>query len=261
MTPSLEQQTFSEIMARGWQMTAGSKTPLLLAGLIYFGVTTALQMPAEFAARAADTSNATGASWIFITSALSLVGSVIGLPMMAGWLMMGVKRVREQPLTPGQIWQYLPKTLSCLLLMIVTMLIYGSLLGVAIALYAFLGTFVGTVFGITALALFCYLSVCLSFGIQLVVDRDLGPIEALLASRAAVHSYWWKIAAIQAAFGLMLLAGVFTLCIAWIWLLPWFAITWGDLYCELFDEKGAALPDADINDHFTSIDSRYSQKF
>lgn len=256
-TPLIE-QSFSDILRHGWELTQGAKTPILLALLIYLVVTTVLSLPAEFIDEEAEISGAMDWAWLLIAFVLSIASTVLGLSMTAGWLMMGVKRTREEALSAGQVWQYLHKTLPIVLAVLLTLLLYAIIAGIGFGLFYVIGGESANpqlillpmllVFGVVL-----YLGFCFSFAIYLVADQDMKPLESLLRSREIVQQHFWRLALVQSAFGLLLILGIFTLGIAWIWVLPWFIVTWGALYQDLFVEEEKAT---EIFDN-----SRYHQVF
>lgn len=253
-------QSLSDILRHGWQLTDGAKLPIILAGVIYLVVTTALQLPIEFMDADAEIETTNQLLWVGVGFILSLASTIIGLPMIAGWLMMGVKRVREQELRAGQVWDYMSKTGTVLLVFLLNMLIYAVIFGVLMGLGMLAGTeevqmLMVTLGMLLAIGIVMYLAFCFSFALYLVADQDYGPLQALLRSREIVQQHFWKLALIQCIFGVLFILGLFTLGIAWIWVSPWFAITWGALYQDLFIVEDE-LKTTEIFDS-----SRYSQQF
>lgn len=253
-------QSISDILRHGWQLTDGAKQPIILAGIIYLIVTSILQLPGEFIDAEAEITSTGQMLWIFFCAALSLGSTIIGLPMLAGWLMMGVKRARNQALHPNQVWDYMAKTGATLLIFLLNLLIYAVIIGVMVGLSMLLSDDGDTqnllVLGAILIA-FCamlYLAFCFSFGLYVLVDQNYGPLQALLRSREIVRQHFWKLAIVQSIFGMLFLLSILTLGIAWIWLAPWFAITWGALYQDLFVE-----PEEKTTEIFDN--SRYHQVF
>lgn len=78
-----------------------------------------------------------------------------------------------------------------------------------------------------------YLSVALMLALPLLVDRQLGAVDALKASQRAVQPSWFRCAALLVVLGVMLAIGAATI-IGLIWVLPISAIALALVYRSFF---------------------------
>lgn len=79
-----------------------------------------------------------------------------------------------------------------------------------------------------------YLAVGYALTLPLIVDRQMGPWQAMEASRKAIHKVWWKVFAVFFLMGLIFLVSIIPLGIGLIWTWPMFIVLAGVLYRYLF---------------------------
>lgn len=161
-------------------------------------------------------------------SVINIVGQVaitaLSLPAGMGLFMMGLRRAVGAPVYAGLVTRYYPKTLS---LFLTTLLMYVMILVGFICLI---------LPGI-------YLAVAYSFALPLVVEKNLGPWEALETSRKAMHAHWFTYFGLMLLMGLIILVSAIPLGIGMIWTLPMAGIAWGIIYRNLFGCEPETLED------------------
>ncbi len=79
-----------------------------------------------------------------------------------------------------------------------------------------------------------YLSLAYLFAVPLVVEKNLGPWQALETSRKAVTHRWFSIFGFFIVIGLMMLASMIPLGIGLIWTLPMGTVVYAVLYRTIF---------------------------
>ena len=73
-----------------------------------------------------------------------------------------------------------------------------------------------------------------------MVDKGLGPWQAMEASRKAVTHRWFAIFGMLVLLGLLSIAGAIPLFIGLIWILPMYMIALGILYRNIFGVSSIA---------------------
>jgi uncharacterized membrane protein len=79
-----------------------------------------------------------------------------------------------------------------------------------------------------------YLSVAYLMALPLVVDKGLGPWQAMEASRKAVTRRWFAVFGLMLILGLLYIAGAIPILIGLIWVIPLALIAVGILYRNIF---------------------------
>lgn len=199
------------IIREAWAKTSGSKGPLWGAsGLVFLAI-------AVFTGIVSAVANVlgSGATTAALGAALQLTISVASYPIMAGFMLVGIRRSIDLPINYKMVF-------SC----------FGYILPLVIS--SFLTTLL-TFFGFLLLVIpGIYLSVAYLMVIPLIIDKEMGPWQAMETSRKAINRHWFKV------FGLYLLMGlIFTLSsipmgIGIIWTFPMFILVGGILYREIF---------------------------
>lgn len=191
----------------------------------------------------------------------------IQLPILAGLCSLVYQRVKQQKLELKQLYahfkfKYLVKFVN---LFFWCAVIFGSLLLVAILIYAFLHPYPSLQkLAYTILALWVvYLLIAYIMTIPLMVLRDLPVGKALTLSRITIHKYWFKVALLlliahipillaiylfkfnfmllyfyhptQTALNYLPVAGLILSIIADYYLIPWYCLVFGKLYVVLFE--------------------------
>lgn len=146
----------------------------------------------------------------------ALITVAVTLPAATGISMLGVRRAIDAPIKARMIFGYYRKTLPLFIAML--MMYIGIMLGFLLLIVP----------GI-------YLSIAYLLSAVLVVEKNLGPWQALEASRKAITRHWFKVLGLWFALFVINCAALFlTLGIGLIWTLPLSYISLGVLYRIIF---------------------------
>lgn len=199
------------VLREAWARMPGSRVVLLGAFVALFllmmVVTTLLGT-----LFGGDLGAASGTSLGGIVTRL-LVTAII-YPFMAGIFIVSLRWIHGRPIAFDQLLA--PYAL------VVPLVLMNVLMGLGIAAGIIL-------FVIPAI----YLSVAWMMAMPLMVDRGLGPFQALELSRKLVTKHWFSMLAYALIAGAALVLGVFSFGIAFFWLLPWLSLAYAILYREL----------------------------
>jgi membrane-anchored glycerophosphoryl diester phosphodiesterase (GDPDase) len=230
--------SISEILDEAKLKRKGHLKSINLATLAYTGVILLLSLP-SFIIKQMNVSE----SSIVLVSIFfdSFLNPLIGLPILMGVFCMGLARARDQSNSVKSIfghfnkkWKLFGYTLlywvTFLLVLIVTgFLSYLAAENEALPLVFVLVTLV--------CLLFIYLNVQLLFTGMLIVDKGLGVFAAIKHSMGTVrrtHAFWLILKG-YFIFLLWSFLALFTLGVAYFWIIPRFIIAYGIVYRELFD--------------------------
>jgi hypothetical protein len=215
--------SIGDILSEAWEKTKGAKGTIWLALILYFvfayAVIFVLSLVMGLVGFGAIAAGSVGTA---VVSALvtQVIGMAIIMPVAMGLYMIGVKRAAGAPIQATEIFGYFGKILP--------------ILGTLVLLYimVFIGTLLLVLPGI-------YLMFAYMLALPLVLEKNLGPWEALEASRKAITHHWFGV------FGLFLLMSVIAfvaaipLGIGLIWALPFMLIAMGILYRNMFGYEGS----------------------
>jgi uncharacterized membrane protein len=215
------QFAIGEVLQEAWAKTSGAKLTIILALLAYMGVVFVASLIVGFVFGMLGLGN-DPESVAGVMSAIlqQLVLMVITLPLGMGLFMLGLKRSVDQPLSVGSIFDYFGKAVPLLLtaLLMYVMLIIGFLLLILPGIY---------------------LSIAYYLAMPLVVEKNLGPWQALEASRKAITKRWFAVFGFMLLFVLINIVAVIPLGIGLIWTLPMSLIAYGILYRNVFGCESA----------------------
>ncbi len=79
-----------------------------------------------------------------------------------------------------------------------------------------------------------YLSIGYALTLPLILDKGMGPWEALEASRKAIHKKWWTVFGLYIVLGLLAVIAMIPAGIGLIWVVPMYFVFIGVLYVRLF---------------------------
>lgn len=220
--------TLEQVFKEAWRLKNGFKgtawAALLVVGLITGGASALLGVvtvsPNDYAA-SGDMLNQ------YLTSAWQgLVLLPLSAPLYAGIAMLSLRRARGQDASFNSVFGYFTKMLPLVAAGLLTSLI--------------------TYLGFAALVIpGIYLSIALIFAQWLVVDRNLGPWEAVTTSLKGVHRRWFHVFGVLFVAGLIVGVSAIPLGIGLIWTLPWFLLVEAVLYRSIFaEDSNAATPSA-----------------
>ena len=203
-----------ELVKEAWALTKGAKGSIWGGMLISYLIVIVLMLPFELLiADPTDASNVGG--YLALSFISQLVVQAISYPLFAGLIMIGIRRAAEQPYSFKLVFAYFNK--------IVPLAITGILMTIIVTI----GFMMLLVPGI-------YLAVAYGLALPLVVEKDLGPWQALEASRKALSKKWFKVFGLYLVSGLICMVSAIPLGIGLIWTMPMFMILIGVLYRTIF---------------------------
>ncbi|MEE2730895.1 MAG: hypothetical protein VYA55_08735 [Pseudomonadota bacterium] len=207
----------SDILSESWQKTKGSKRYILGAGILMYviafvviAVVTAISMFVM-----GTDPESPGPMAILIQVVLQILFMALILPFSAGIFVMCLKQVQGVQPEFGDLFSCFNKT--------------GKLLGCMILMYImiFIGYLLFIIPGI-------YLNFAYILAIPLIVDRDMGPWEALETSRKAITKHWLSVFLFFIVLTIIMMVSMLPLFIGLIWSVPLMAIAMAVLYREVF---------------------------
>lgn len=202
------------VLSEAWAKTKGSKGTVWLAYLLILVIMIPLMMVPMFIMSAMGLGD--GAVGTVVMFAVQIAANLLILPMMGGLMMIGIKRAVGAPVSVGEVFGHFGKTLTlfaCVILMYLTVLI-GLLLFILPGIY---------------------LLVAYSLAIPLILEKNLGPWEALQVSRKAITHKWFTFLGLGLVVMLIYFVGaIVTLGIGIIWIIPFMFLVMGVVYRTLF---------------------------
>lgn len=204
-------------LSEAWQKTAGVKLTFFLAALVYMGVTlgASFLLGLVFGVTGGDSQSSVSAI------VQQVILTALTLPLGMGLFMLGLKRSVDQSLAVPELFNYYGKTVQLVLTMILMyiMLIIGFLLLILPGIY---------------------LAIAYYFALPLVVEKNLGPWQALETSRKAITKRWFGMFGFVLLLTLIIIISAIPLGIGLIWTLPLALISMGILYRNMFGVEGVA---------------------
>jgi len=212
-TPATPDYDFAigAILKEAWQKTSGVKGPLwgglLMVMLVVFGISIVMGL----LVRQVGSMGSSAA----LAAALQITLTIAMYPLMAGIMMIGIRRAVDLPvnwkLTFGYFSFLLPIVISVFLTMIMTCLGFMLLIIPGI-----------------------YLSLAYMLTIPLIIDKGLGPWQAMEVSRKAISKHWFKVFGLYFIMALIYMVSMIPLGLGVIWTMPMFIMVTGVLYREIF---------------------------
>lgn len=208
-----------------WAKLEGSKLPILLAALIFAVAQMVIQV---IEGLFADAMGPMGAA--IVASILSLT---VLMPMHAGFMYMGLQRVRGVPLAVNQVFYLFKKDLlvqTWLYYIAIYAIVFVGMLITAILLYIpVVNTFAGLLAGLVA----AYFFIRISFGIFFIFDKNEKALDALKRSYALTGAYVWKLFLAYLLVIVATILGALPLLIGLIWVIPFTYIYIGLIYQKI----------------------------
>lgn len=206
--------SIGDVLKEAWQKTKGAKGAVwgglavmyfIIFGLI-FGVSFGLQQTAV----GLDPAMAIG-----INAGLQLVTSCFSVIFTGGIMLIGVRRASERRVSWKMVFAGFSKALS----IIIALILQTVLVLIGFCLLILPGI---------------YLSVGYALTLPLILEKGLGPWQALEASRRAIHKKWWTVFGLYLIMGLIYLVSTIPLGLGMIWTVPMFFVALGVLYRLFF---------------------------
>ena len=209
-------------LSEAWDKTNGAKWPIHLAFLYYFLVGFAIFVLYVLTSMALSEGPSTEEELSLLLFTFQVVVSIALVPLMMGIIMMGIIRSSGRKINANTIFAYFSKTLS---LLITIFIMY---------IMIFIGFLLLILPGI-------YLSIAYYMALPLVVEKNMGPWQALEASRKTVTHRWFRMFGILFILSIIISISIIPLGIGLIWTLPLFVIAYGIIYRNMFGIEADTL--------------------
>ncbi|MCQ4345975.1 hypothetical protein NGA35_00735 [Pseudomonas stutzeri] len=204
------------LLGEAWRNTCGIKWPIVAGFLAFYALLFVTAFMLAFLLIAAGLLGRDGLLAGPLGQLLLAVSvGALTYPILAGMLMVGIRRAARQPVDPGMVFGCFGQVLPL------------AVTGTLVTLFVYLGSLLLILPGI-------YLGVAYLLAMPLVAERGLSPWQAMQASRRAIAQHWLKVFGLLLLLGLILLASALPLGIGLIWSLPWAVAAIGVLYREIF---------------------------
>lgn len=210
-----------EAIKTAWRMLPGMKLPFWIAAIIC-GV---VSLVFSFAQTGIAGDPAVGTVNWPAYFAIGLLQVAATAPLGAGLFMIGIKHSVGAPIEYNEVFKHFDKTWKLFLTFILMyiMVVIGFLLLILPGIY---------------------LSIAFSFAVPLVVEKNMGPWEALMASRKAITHKWFNMLGFFFMVMLVIFAGILALIVGLIWAYPLVALATGLIYRDMFGVEASTLADA-----------------
>lgn len=206
--------TLGEALSEAWQYAKESKALVWAAtGMMYLIVLIVglglafLQTVVGF-----DPMSAGG---IWVNLGTSVLNSALSTVLTAGLMYVGVRRAAEKNCSWKMVFAGFPMAVQLLIafILMTLLMISGFVLLILPGIYLWVGY---------------------SMTLPLMLDRNLGPWEAMEVSRRAIHKVWWQVFGLYLLMGLIFFVSAIPLGIGLIWTVPMSVMLFGVVYRYLF---------------------------
>lgn len=199
--------SIGDIAGKSWQLVAGFKGVFWLAMMAYVGAAMIL------GGISGAINAAVGSAGVAV--ALEIVSGILLTPLMAGLVMLCVRRAAGAETSFAMIANHYDKMLPLFALNILTV--------VMVAL------------GMIALILpGIYLAIAYALAMPLMIDKKMGIWEAMETSRKALTQCWFRYFGLLLLSMLVMMAGALALGIGLIWTMPMAMLMFASVYHEMF---------------------------
>ncbi len=206
--------TVGEALTEAWQRTKGAKGTVWGAMGVMYLVMLVLGFGLVYLQMSSGLSpESTGGVWLGI--GIDALTSAVSTLFTAGLMYIGVCLAAEKSCSWKTIIEGFPVAVQLLVATILMSLLIVS------------GLILLILPGI-------YLAVGYTLTLPLMLDRRLGPWEAMEKSRKAIHKVWWKVFGLFFVMGLITAVSAIPLGIGLIWTLPMNVVLCGVVYRYLF---------------------------
>lgn len=219
------------VLSEAWEKTSGSKWVIQLSFFFYFivaiGIMMALGAVTASFMIAGDVGTVPGemsADMVFMQIFIQLGMNLIILPMVMGLLMIGIRRSVDAPISATMVFKQFSKMIP---LFITMLLMY---------IMVFIGFLLLVIPGI-------YLMVAYYMAMPLVVEKGMGPWQALETSRKAITHRWFSVFGLFIILMIIITISMIPLGIGLIWTMPMMLIAYGILYRNMFGVEAATIAD------------------
>jgi len=205
--------SIGEVMSEAWSLTKGSKTTILVAALLLM----VYSLVVSFAVG-------------FIGGLLGTLGVVVGNivlyavlnPVSVGFMIIAIRRACKREASSTSIFEHFDKVVP----LFITYLI--------MAIFIMIGFVLLIIPGI-------YLAIAYMYAMPLVVEKNMGPWEALETSRKIITKKWFNMFGLLLVFSIVVTVAALPLGIGLIWAVPWAVICMGIVYRNAFGVNSETL--------------------
>ena len=196
------------VLSEARKLAEGYKFKLNIAAAIYSLIVIAMALLVGGLGALTDNS-------IFIAIVGELIYAWITLPVAMGLFAISLDRVAGGEVSNDRLFLFFPQATRLL----VTTILMTLLIFVGYVLLVIPGL---------------YLSVAYLFVLPLLVQRELGMLDALEVSRKAITHRWFTVLGILLVLALINVIGAIPLGIGLIWTIPWTMLAMGVMYQRIF---------------------------
>jgi uncharacterized membrane protein len=205
-----------EVLSEAWGKVSGAKGPIFGGFFAMYAISFLLMFIGGMLVSLLGFNENMGMMLAFITQlGLQLIYAALTVVMTAGIMMMGVQRAADESINFSMLFDGIAKVKPLLIAMILQTIII--MLGFLLLILP--GIYLGVAYGLTY---------------PLIMDKDLGPWEAMEASRKAIHHHWCQIFILGLLMTLIIVFSAIPLGIGLIWTIPMGTIVLGIVYRIIF---------------------------
>jgi hypothetical protein len=206
----------TEVLTEAWQKTSEAKGTMWGAYLLIFLAVAVISFTLSIILGLLGASKESQ----IVAMVSEWLVTILMYPFLVGAMMLGIRHSVNLPINSTMAFNYLGYTLP--------------LVGVAIMMMIFtiIGFFLLIIPGI-------YLSMAYLFAMPLIVEKQLGPWQALESSRQAVTHHWFKVFLVSLAMWFIIFISMIPIGIGLIWTLPMWVNLNGILYRIIFGVEEA----------------------
>lgn len=210
------------VLKEAWANLSGMKGTYWGAATIYVLVAVVFAGVSEFIVGSVEPGAIPTGSQLFGQLAVQLVQTIILTPIAMGLMMIALKHSVGANIQFGEIFNYFNKTIPLFLtylLMIITIII-GFILFILPGIY---------------------LTVAYAMAMMLVVEKDMGPWEALNTSRKAITKKWFNMLGFMIVAMLVVMLGALLFLVGLVWAVPLVALAFAIIYRDMFGVETKTL--------------------
>lgn len=221
--------TVGELIKEAWQKTKGAKGSIWAAViamyLIVLGISLGGPLVLMQVSGGSDPTMAMGP----VNSGLQMLSGWLSMLLTGGLMLVGVRQALEQRVSWEMVFAGFSG--SKIVSMTIATLLQLILVTIGFVLLVLPGI---------------YLSVGYALTLPLILDKGLGPWEALEASRKAIHKKWWTVFGLYIAMMLLYAVSAIPLGLGLIWTVPMCFVLVGVLYARFFASAASLEEDEEV---------------
>lgn len=232
----------SGILKAAWEKVTGFKVTIWKGILVYALVAIGLYLISQLIIFISKQTAGISPNTDSVSSILASVRLLLLYPVSVGLLVMGVKRMVNQPVQTKLVLAYYKDIIPLIGVLITSSVIssivifIGSLLVILATQFNF-PILVEAILFILGIPFFLggiYLFFGYLFAPLLLVEKRLSIWQSLEVSRKAVTQHWFKLFFLTLITGVIVILSCIALFIGLIWTIPWSYCVWGMLYRTMF---------------------------